>query len=398
MLDRVRTKVKMVLAMRPQSGLRERVRRIKKLNDDLRTVLNDRPFVTPYHQYRLESAAAFTGADHGGNRARELFEAIRDAYTCACGTAHVIGVGCYCAPCSQPFTGGHAAIHTTSEWDYCLAIPVKHETPADTSVTTVLLKSVPDSGGTATKLQDICAFTRQASTNSGSEAHEVLIDRPNDTRTYRMKVTIVDDTTSADTPSIKHFAELIQSSDGFSTKKRLELALRLSLAIVQLCQTPWVSETWKWNDVCVKDCVIFILREMHSVAVDAGAVSVMTAVGAPPPSDVLDGEPILTKLGLALIELAIGKPIEQMKEDYHVSALDDNLANIYTAKMLLRDGKIRDEWSVTYEKAVEACIDRRYVDKDGNAKSLLSKHSSFISSFREAIIVPLLVVWKWYEV
>jgi hypothetical protein len=124
----------------------------------------------------------------------------------------------------------------------------------------------------------------------------------------------------------------------------------------------------------------------------------MTAVEATEVAQVLDDEPALTNLGLALIELVVGRSIQDMKVEYNLDAIkDDDLANLCTAKKMLNNGLIRNEASVMYESVVNACIKRQYIDHGGNARSLLSTHASFLSSFREAVLLPLFEVLKRYE-
>lgn len=407
----------MTLANMSHSGIRERVKQIRALNRELRELLDDRRFLRSHQEYRKESAISINIPQSGGHTARNFFEAISGTYTCACARAHVIGLGCYCTACVQPFKE-QCALHSTDEWDFCLAFPVRPETPSDVAAT-VLLESIPDNDIDASTIRNICSLIRDVATES--EDRQVLIDIANNDRMYRMKVTKID-ASDAKPPSIKYFAELIQSGNGLSTKDRLELALRLSLAIVQLCKTPWVSESWTWNDVCVSQAAvedgkdhednaqkkgnnyikfpgIFILREIYSVTYEGHRASELTAVNVPRiMADVLDEEPVLTKLGLALIELAIGKSIQEMKEEYGLDAtVEDEFANICLARMLLKNGKICNEASAVYESVVKVCIGRRYIDMEGQPRSLLSQHESFLSSFREAIILPLFEVWKRYD-
>jgi hypothetical protein len=301
--------------------------------------------------------------------------------------------------------------------EFCLASPVESETPHDSISTTVFLESVPQTTAGASPIQNLCSLIRE--TPARLESREVLIDTPNNGRVYRMKVTCC-----STAPSIRYLAELVQPGR-LSSRDKFELALRLSLAIAQLCKTPWVSGSWNCNDVCVTEAVVgndkghkdaleyakgqgnsgstkfpvvFILRQIYSVTYDDDTASQMTAVEATEVAQVLDDEPALTNLGLALIELVVGRSIQDMKVEYNLDAIkDDDLANLCTAKKMLNNGLIRNEASVMYESVVNACIKRQYIDHGGNARSLMSTHASFLSSFREAVLLPLFEVLKRYE-
>jgi len=62
-----------------------------------------------------------------------------------------------------------------------------------------------------------------------------------------MKVSMIEmDEKSKQLYTIKSFDDLRRNT-GLSTKYKLELAIRLSLAILQLWEKPWVSESWTWN-------------------------------------------------------------------------------------------------------------------------------------------------------
>jgi len=227
-------------------------------------------------------------------------------------------------------------------------------------------------------------------------------------KTYRLRVKKLDDTGPG---TFRCFADLMQPGNRLPTRDRMELAFRLSSAILQLCKTPWIDESWAWNDVCVsqveedegriKCSIIFIPQEFYSVhhsADNASAVDNNDTVWS-----ILQDQPVLTKLGFALIELALGETLEKMKEetknycglgDQHY---DDDTMNLFTAKKLLKSGRIRLEATKDYEDVVKACIHHQYRDQDGTNKALLLTDDSFLLNVSEAIISPLFHLWKKYE-
>ena len=407
----------MVAANMPQSGIQKRVRRITDLSKELREFLDETPILRSYQQYCDDSTAiAIASSLSGHAEACDFFEAVQETYTCACAGAHTIGLGCYCAGCSRPFPEP-LVLHSTAQWAFCLAFPASRETLPGHAAT-VFLEPVPDSGINGSAIQDLCSLVQKAAT--GSELHQVLVHRANHSRMYRMRRKKIDSGDSKP-PRIKYLSDLRQAGNGLSTKDRLELALRLSLAIVQLCKTPWVSETWTWNDVCVSQAtaeddehhetnfkrskfpVMFILREMYSATDDGDGDSVRTAVEVPGLSPFLDRdkEPVLTKLGIALIELACARSIQEMRRDYGMDTVggdSDDAANILTAKWLLRDRRIRNEATVAYEGVVSACMDSQFIGSDGSVRRLSLEHESFLSSSMSAILMPLFKMWKQYDI
>ncbi|KAK0616199.1 hypothetical protein B0T14DRAFT_522696 [Immersiella caudata] len=223
-------------------------------------------------------------------------------------------------------------------------------------------------------------------------------------------------------PTIKSFDELRRDSS-LSTKYKLELAIRLSLAVLQLSNMPWVSESWTWNDVCVTEMeasiprnekasksdsrdgahekaessVLFILhKRIYSVTYYLNSETASPIVVVVPRAvNIIDEEPAMTKLAFALIELALGRSIKELKEEYGLHEMpEDDTTNIYTAFQLLRDGKIREEAGREYEMVVDVCLKRRFVDSRGVLSCLGSDCESFLSRFRESIVRPLYLMWR----
>jgi len=209
---------------------------------------------------------------------------------------------------------------------------------------------------------------------------------------------------------VQCFAALLQRDSGLSTRGRRELALRLTAALVRFRRTPWMDGPWTWNNIwvsmgqddddhnIVKFSILFIPREFYSTAITDSS-SLLTAVEPDPLSNVhelIDNQPILTKLGFALIELAIGKTMEKMQAEYGFDKLplDNDMVNLMVAKKLLRANRIREEAGQQYEDVVRVCITHEYIDQGGNPVSLMLEHDSFPSSANDAIISPLYGVYR----
>ncbi|KAK0726355.1 hypothetical protein B0T21DRAFT_371424 [Apiosordaria backusii] len=408
-LGRVMTRIKTIRAGAEKSPIREKINQIKDLTKELRDLLDDRPFINTYQQFQSQrSTFVINMSQPAGSQAGELFELIKEKYTCACQKPHVVGVGCYCATCAQPLTDP-PTFH--SEWAFRLACHAGLEAPTE-APTTVLFETVPESDPEAAAIRDLCSLVEEVA--SEGAVRKVRIGAENN-RMY-MKAARID--ANGKKNPIMTFADLRQPGNGLTPKDRWELALRLCLAIVQLCETPWVNESWTW-DVCVsqvspddndrsddrsyENSIKFpvIFREVYSVGYQADSASIQTAVAPMQFAELLhDDEPVLTKLGLALIELAMGKTMEDIRKesapaDWTASQI---LADRCMAINLLQTGKIRREASVAYANAVHVCINRKFTDIYGNPSQLVSKHSTFLERFKETVLMPLFEVWKRYEV
>lgn len=254
-------------------------------------------------------------------------------------------------------------------------------------------------------IENLCSLVEEV--DRCPQAPQQLMDIVGNNKTYRLRVKKLDDNGPG---NFRCFAELMQPGNRLSTRDRMELAFRLSFAILQLCKTPWINDSWAWNDVCVsqveenegliKFSIIFIPQEFYSVNRSADNPSKMNNNNTV--WSILQDQPVLTKLGFALIELALGQTLEDLKKETKScleddSQLDDNTLNFITAKRLLKTGKIRQEAMKDYEDVVKACIAQQYRDKDGINKALLLTDESFLRDVKEAIISPLFHVWKKFE-
>lgn len=104
-------------------------------------------------------------------------------------------------------------------------------------------------------------------------------------------------------------------------------------------------------------------------------------------------EPILTKLGFALIELAFCRKLSEIGNNKLRQGVDDkdsDLLNLQTATEILDSGRLAREESPVYEDVVRACIKHQYPgDSSSGPKGLDSKDASFFDRAEESIIGPL---------
>ncbi|RDW61683.1 hypothetical protein BP5796_11575 [Coleophoma crateriformis] len=104
-------------------------------------------------------------------------------------------------------------------------------------------------------------------------------------------------------------------------------------------------------------------------------------------------EPILTKLGFALIELAFCRTLPEIRKDQlhdTIEEKDSDFANLQTATAMLESGRLAREASQVYEDVVRVCIKHHYLGRSSSGpKGLGSKDPSFFDRAEESIIGPL---------
>jgi len=105
-------------------------------------------------------------------------------------------------------------------------------------------------------------------------------------------------------------------------------------------------------------------------------------------------EPILTKLGFALIELAFCRKLSELGKDQPDPAVnreDPDLLNLQIATEILDSGRLARKESQVYEDVVRVCIKHQYPGGSSSGpKGLDSKDPSFFERAEESIIGPLL--------
>jgi hypothetical protein len=192
--------------------------------------------------------------------------------------------------------------------------------------------------------------------------------------------------------------ELLRHSHPLLRKERMQLAIRLSSSILQFYHTGWIDNAWTSKDFCVLSVKeeeqyglsqLFVTRRFYSARV---------AASLEPKADAIDNlcpwydEPILTKLGFALIELALGRTLPELRKEMgdSIEERDFDFLNFQTAQKLIKSGRIAREDSQGYEDVVKACLRRQYPGRDGSGpKGLDSKDASFFDNAEESILGPL---------
>lgn len=166
----------------------------------------------------------------------------------------------------------------------------------------------------------------------------------------------------------------------------IEFAYKLSYSILTLSSTPWVRANWTWDNVLVmldtekddEELEVVILHKLESAN-----ESIEEALRPTHSKSEKLEEPILTRLGFALTELALRRRLE---------ASDDRL--IYKTAINLSDtGQIAVRAGQIYGDVVKACLTHLY-RSGSEIKTLNSSSPDFQDAVHEAVLSPLHAVWS----
>ena len=178
-------------------------------------------------------------------------------------------------------------------------------------------------------------------------------------------------------------------------QKRMDLALSLSLAILHFYSTPWIDAWWTWKDFCMlKDDnkQVFVTGKFYSTqkpsSPTATTAKKLTHPAAASTFWECFGEPILTRLGFALIELALGKRLSESRPENPDPNVDQDMLDTFTAKSVLADGSVHQAAGQVYHDAVQACLSHQ-VTIDSGPRSLDSKHPNFQQDLERFVVGPI---------
>ncbi|MCJ1265927.1 hypothetical protein MMC22_005809 [Lobaria immixta] len=170
-----------------------------------------------------------------------------------------------------------------------------------------------------------------------------------------------------------------------SSGRFIGFVLNLSYLILSLSSTPWVEEDWTWENILVtrnrgdpdEEPEVFIVHKFHSA--DGIFEQAGLWVGSEP--QILN-EP-LTRLGIALTELAFRKRLEGSDDEF-----------IFKTAMQLSDsGQIAVREGRIYGDVVKACLTYSY--PSGSEIKIISRgRPDFQDAVMEAILSPLHALWS----
>ncbi|KAL8996045.1 MAG: hypothetical protein Q9169_004357 [Polycauliona sp. 2 TL-2023] len=186
--------------------------------------------------------------------------------------------------------------------------------------------------------------------------------------------------------------DLLSQNQGLSTnpshrltrKLRLQLAATFASTALQLHTTPWLDSSWNGHKI-----------KFHQGILGHPYISnKFTKNLQPAPTEAAPGPtmgPIrnqtLFALGILLLELSTGKPLDSFKDAQNPHPFEDYII----ASQLLKT--LSEEESANYFEAAQACI---FCNFRGSAKDLDLANDSFRQTFYEDVVVPLEEDLKYY--
>jgi hypothetical protein len=217
---------------------------------------------------------------------------------------------------------------------------------------------------------------------------------------YTVKVTSLDGD-STDLPSLVSLDDyLFPSHKSEATrKKRRDLALSLSIAILHFYTTPWIDMWWTWKDFCVlkgDKSQIFVTKKFYSVRNQPNGNKTRTNDSESKSAFwELIGEPILTRLGFALVELALEKRLSDFRRKDQLGGGDDDMVDMVdltTAKRLVEEGRVYQEAGYCYNEAVKVCLEHQVLS--GTKVTRLNsvdpkKRMSFQVDVEKYVVAPI---------
>ncbi|KAK3357864.1 hypothetical protein B0T25DRAFT_567120 [Lasiosphaeria hispida] len=358
----------------PKTALQKRLDRLSSLNMDLATYLLASQAVPLSYPGQPELATNIQSFfHHDRKKPAEAFKAISTAYQCGCQGPHLAGLRCVCSKCNPGFEEPEPR---TDDWAFEVAF-----------------HSATDEG---------CYRT-----NSLAEHAPPAALTPEEKMTLWVSPLSLRGNNQTTPQATEKSTKTVVHLDGLSggrkplldMSKRMALAFRLSSAILQLTGTPWMDEAWKSKDWFVamesvqKDEPpnFFILGNFTNR--DLAKTTTLTESSW----RITSREPTLVKLGLALIEIALGRVLSDIRKEEpgflngkETQNYDPELLDLFTARRLLSLRYIAQTVSSDFQDVVSACITQQYRDRrDARIKELDTRDTSFLEQATVAILMPL---------
>jgi len=177
-------------------------------------------------------------------------------------------------------------------------------------------------------------------------------------------------------------------------KTRMDLALGLSIAILQFYSTPWIDAWWTWKDFSMRNDEkpqVFVSHKFYAAGDPRHGVarqnshSLLTSTFW-----FVYGEPELTRLGFALVELALGKRLSQLRTSDADQNQDEDMLDLETAKNAVDSGLVLKETSKTYDDVVKACLNHQVLGpSETRSWALSSKNKTFHQDLEQFVVGPL---------
>jgi hypothetical protein len=190
-------------------------------------------------------------------------------------------------------------------------------------------------------------------------------------------------------------------------KRRIDLAVSLTSAIGLFYPTSWIDSAWTWRSFSVvrggepaaaaEDQLCITSRFYSADAPGGGAATQATPLSRFWHTMRVQLDPMLVRLGFALIELALGKRLSEIRasrveggsaQQERMSEAMKDMEDYDTAITLLESGVISEDVGDAYHSIVSTCV-RCEVLEDVGVRSLKSGSPTFDSDLERFIVEPL---------
>ncbi|KAK5626598.1 hypothetical protein RRF57_002313 [Xylaria bambusicola] len=206
-------------------------------------------------------------------------------------------------------------------------------------------------------ITNLCEKLKRAQKQAQVSTYGMVIDRsPEGTRKFTLHpipTSNTEDTRCWSVIALKQILEQKDTSIYLTYQDRLHLAVIISSSILQLHGSPWLSGTISSQDIFFIQKKYFPFYDQPFVMKSLPTKSVATqnvCQDAPFPRN-----PVLVSLGVLLVELIQGKPINLLRTPQEESLTHTKLLQDYmTVKRLLQDVRMA---SSNYAAAVTRCVD-----------------------------------------
>ncbi|KAI4210335.1 MAG: hypothetical protein LQ351_006784 [Letrouitia transgressa] len=417
LLRKFRAKFREVRCNLPQSSLKERLDKLTSHNIQLQRLLTDRSLPSDStHPKQSKPSRRYLRQDL--SHAVDLYNAICDGYRCECNAPHLTN---FSLPKISDTSRTNSGLITG--WHFELLFTIEDPAIDDTlTASSTELESLTRSwsqftmgGGTVggtrkvsisecetnhnseqqRPIHDLCKFTKTIESEDQLPDPPVGVIRLKE-KQYQLQIpTALQGISAQDIKCLDHL--LADQHFLLSRKERIGLALSLSHAILSIYSTPWIETCWTWKDFCIdreNEGQLFATRKFYSChrngSTSASCASLASEFWT------IHGEPILTRLGFALVELALGKRLAELRPNHQYQSLDPDTLDYLTAQNLVNSGLVMRAESRAYEDVVRACLRHQFI-RSSEVIGLDSSRPNFQENAEQAIIEPLhmIVTTSW---
>ncbi|KAH8173480.1 hypothetical protein LIA77_07735 [Sarocladium implicatum] len=376
-LAKIRTNVKVRLATRPMSSVNRNLTQLNDINQELRRLDSRKN-----HKWTIELVLVPTQG--GGTESNAEDEHQGGSHETAAGDLRSIGS----SPSPSPSDGNEVSHRGSVSISLDEASSSLRDSPVE-------------------PIRNLCSVINEDAALDRSLRSLGVMGRA---KQYDLRLIGHESEGSSD-GHIVTLSDLIQiDNQNLTRRQRMQIAFQLCLSVLQLYTTPWVDEGWNWEESCALRLVedaqdsdsddvdeeekrqfphIFITQKFYSQAHRS-----QPPVRKNSTLRILAGDPVLAKLGFALIVLAENKTLAEVRKVYKkfgdIDHGEAELDDLVTAKQFLKSGRLRHEVGAAYEEVVRACIEGQYLDFQDATKHFRKRDADhFLDDAEEAIMHPL---------